>query len=121
MIIKNQRPANLEAHLKYKCPNEKCQYEHWLSLMETKTKNFKVVCECKTVFQPKRIKNIKVFYAKGAKNNIDPVCRKATDILISYGFSAEEAKLAVDKAYLKNHKMSITSLIKQAILENSNG
>lgn len=65
--IKNQKPISLDVHLKYRCPNHNCGYEHWLSLLETQTQNFKIVCECGSVFKPKRINKIKVIYKDNKK------------------------------------------------------
>lgn len=59
------KPIDVDAHFKYRCP--KCNIEHWVSLKEAKTKNFKVVCDCSKVFSPKRISKIKIMYATSAK------------------------------------------------------
>lgn len=59
---KNQKPIEIDAYLKYKCPNSSCGYNHWLTLKETQTKNFKVVCDCGSVFKPKQIHKIKIKY-----------------------------------------------------------
>lgn len=81
---KIQKPIDLEAHLKYRCP--KCGYEYWISLTEAQTKNFKIVCDCKTVFRPKRIKKVKILYesktSKQSANTTDsiPVENKQEEI-----------------------------------------
>lgn len=63
MTKKNyQKPIEIDAHLKYRCP--KCAYDHWISLIQAQTKNFKIVCDCKTVFQPRRIDKLKILYVK---------------------------------------------------------
>jgi hypothetical protein len=59
-----QKPIDIDAHFKYKCPNKDCCNEHWLSLKEVSIANFKVVCEyCGIVFIPYRVVNICVRYA----------------------------------------------------------
>ena len=57
---KNVKPIEIDAHFKYRCP--KCGWDHWVSLKESQTKNFKIVCDCDTIFKPKRIKNISIEY-----------------------------------------------------------
>jgi len=41
-------------------------------LRETQTKNFKVVCDCGTVFSPKRIQSLKILYEPKTQNNKQP-------------------------------------------------
>lgn len=122
-MIKNQRPINTDVHLEYKCPNSNCAYSHWLSLLETQTKNFKVVCDCGTVFQPDRIKNISIKYRK-LKQKIGSlsadVLKQVVSILESYGFSIEESRLRTERAYEKLKQSDVKLLVKQAILEEIN-
>jgi hypothetical protein len=135
--IKNQKPTSLDIHLKYRCPNNECEYEHWLSLLETQTKNFKVVCDCGTVFIPKRIKKIKVFYATANKAkkdkttatkasltstvDINIILEKACSVLESYGFSQAESKDLIEQSYNKQPTTDFGILIKNALLEIKNG
>jgi len=65
-IQKNyQKPIDIDAHFKYKCPNKDCFNEHWLSIKEVSIPNFKVVCEyCGIVFSPYNIVKICVYYTK---------------------------------------------------------
>ena len=63
---KTERPIEIDAHLKYKCPNDSCGYFHWLSLQEAQTKNFKIVCDCGNVFKPKRIKTLEIIFEQTA-------------------------------------------------------
>ena len=56
-IVKRQKPIEHDIHLKYKCPT--CDQHHWLAFREAKTKNFKVVCSCKTTFSPVQINKFK--------------------------------------------------------------
>ena len=58
--VQSQKPIEHDIHLKYKCPT--CDQHHWLAFREAKTKNFKVVCDCNTVFKVKRISAFKIKY-----------------------------------------------------------
>ena len=61
---KNLKPIDVDAHFKYRCPNDDCGSLYWISLKESQTKNFKIVCDdCGSIFIPKRIKDIHInFY-----------------------------------------------------------
>lgn len=131
--IKNQKPISLDVHLKYRCPNNDCGYEHWLSLLETQTKNFKVVCDCGMVFKPKTIDKIKVLYKKKltknqasksietASDNIDiNMLKIATRSLVDLGFSQQEATNLLEKAYAKQPTNDLSLLIKNTLLEIKN-
>lgn len=126
---KNQKPIELDVHLKYQCPNSKCGYCHWLSLVETQTKNFKVVCDCGQIFKPKRVSKLKIAYHKATKPilNKNPVVsettvpldlyRKCATILTGYGFSESETLNLVTDAYTNNTTSDAKVLIKY-ILQN---
>ena len=133
MIKKNLKPIDFDVYIRYICPNSNCRWQHWLSLKETQTKNFKVVCGCGQIFQPKRIKKIKcVFSATKSKgknpeaiknpkeltSTIDKtILDKSINALMSYGFTKSESEEMLNKAYkIKPTKNSI-ELIKLA-LEN---
>lgn len=132
--IKNQKPISLDVHLKYRCPNNDCGYEHWLSLLETQTKNFKVVCECGTVFRPKQIEKIKVVYdqkkQKEAKKEKpvekttpqinNSLINQAAPSLIDLGFTKLEAIDLLSKTYLKLPIDDLSLLIKNTLLEIRN-
>ena len=145
-MIKNkiQKPIDIEAHLKYRCPE--CGYDYWISLAEAQTKNFKIVCDCKTVFRPKRIKKIKIlFESKIPKqsNSNKPVDTtqdtstknkqeivkveqptrtisnslrdKCVAVLITYGFTKNEAKELIVKTYSESNIEDPILLVKQAL------
>lgn len=141
-IIKNQIPINSDIHYKYRCPSLDCSIVHWLSLKETQTKNFKVVCDCGTIFQPRRIKNTKICFIKHTKkqkkidNPVEEINKietkndinkellsKASDILCVYGFTKKEAEDMIIKSYQDNREKDITLLVKQTLktLEIKNG
>lgn len=128
--IKNQKPISLDVHLKYRCPNRDCGYEHWLSLLETQTKNFKVVCDCGTVFKPKKIKTLKVIYDKKTQKETQEIkdsdqpnedlLNKAIPCLVDLGFTKQEAIDALTSAYIKQPTQDISIWIKNTLLEIRN-
>lgn len=142
--IKNQTPINSDVHFKYKCPSSDCNIVHWLSLKQTQTRNFKVVCDCGTVFQPKRIKTIKICYIKHKQKpeqSVDTVVTpttkiikdevkisadildKASSILCVYGFTKTEAEDMITKSYQGHPEKDVPLLVKQTLktLEIKNG
>lgn len=132
---KSQKPIEIDAHFRYKCPSIKCGYDHWLSLKEIKTKNFKVVCDCGKVFRPKRVKNIKLVFekpeqVKQIKQELEVPPRKTESIsipvdiqsscvrlLVGYGFTKTEAITLIEKAYVK-HPVTSGSLLVKYILQH---
>jgi len=134
--IKNQKPISLDVHLKYRCPNNNCGYEHWLSLLETQTKNFKIVCECGCVFRPKLIKKIKVVYNHKKQKNTkqekpvektipqpqinNSLINQAVPSLVDLGFTKPEAVDLLQKTYIKYPIDDLSLLIKNALLEIKN-
>jgi hypothetical protein len=128
---KNQKPIEIDAHFKYRCPETNCGFEHWLSLKECQTKGFKVVCDCGYVFRPKRISKLKIVYVdiqpaqkpKEATKLIEkpkiPVDFKnsCVKLLVSYGFTKDESVSLCEKAFEKNPVTSSGLLIKY-ILQN---
>lgn len=136
-ILKNQKPIDSDIHLKYRCPKPKCGLEHWLSLKEAKTKNFKIVCDCGLIFQPKPIKNVRVSFKRKRKSKtrlvepsqepntnstpekvISPTVQKyCVDKLIGYGFTNVEALTFVSNAHNKFHTSDPILLLKY-ILQN---
>lgn len=107
-IIKNVKFKEIDLHLKYTCPDSNCLQEHWLSIKEARVKNFKIVCECGSIFQPKQIKKLIFKYASINKNKASAIigkkilsqdtinkCKKS---MAAYGFSADESEKAIIKA-----------------------
>ena len=126
----SQKPTEYDVHLKYLCP--KCGQSHWLSFKEASTKNFKIVCDCDTVFKVRRLENFKVKYvntklqtketiSKHTKNQnktsglSDSSLNKCVKVLSQYGFSAYEAKDMIFKSYQETHTEDIGILIKTAL------
>lgn len=129
---KNQKPTKVEANFRYLCPNPDCGLIHWISLKEAKTKNFKIVCDCDTIFQPKQISKIKIIYKKyDDKKTIDnttqplpiiektkisiDLLNKCVTILIGYGFTETESIRVINKAFDENqitdHKLLIKYIL----------
>lgn len=125
MKKKNQKPIEVDSSLRYRCPKPDCGKDHWLSLKETQTKNFKVVCYCGEVFRPQRIKKIKIVYYKPSyspqkqetqisesieepKNSIPDLAPKISDRLLelcsrtfmNYGFTKKEADDLLRQSYI---------------------
>lgn len=118
---KNQKPIDYDLHLKYLC--SKCGQEHWLSLREASTPDYKVVCFCDHIFTVKTVEKIKIKYKVDKevgvtiKNSEIPVVSDTTKevsqiispslyhdaakLLIGYGFTKAEANEMVVDAYNK--------------------
>lgn len=112
----NQKPIEIDASLKYQCPQ--CQTDHWLFLREAKTKNYKVVCECGCVFKPKTIKKLKLVYKKNKpQNNKLPIdtLNQCVKILGDLGFDKSQSIDLINKAYEQTTSLDVTILIKTAI------
>lgn len=120
------KPIDIDAHFKYRCP--KCSIDHWISLNEAKTKNFKVVCDCSKVFSPKRIAKLKICYESVAKTTIkatikqeeqpsldNDILKQCVSVLSSYGFTEDESSDLIRKAHNINPSADATTLIKLAL------
>lgn len=120
---KKEKPIEIDAHFKYRCPKLDCGYFHWLSLNEAQTKNFKIVCDCGTIFSPKRVKKLKILFVESmpASNNkiehieqkidIDLV-EKCVSVLVGYGFTDIESKDLLMKSHKQNPNLGSADLIK---------
>lgn len=130
-IKTNQKPISLDLHLKYRCPNIDCGYTHWLSLQETQTKNFKVVCDCGVVFSPKRIKQVKLKYNTTKTKTEIPhntetkviltnttessVLEKCVKALTQYGFTKLESEDLVNRSFEIVQNNDISSIMKKCL------
>ena len=131
MKIKNLKPIDIDSHFKYRCPEKDCGCEHWLSLKQASTKNFKIVCDCGSVFKPKNITKIKIVYEKSVAKTQQPpenVIKKqpvvqncevpfdtesaCVKMLAKYGFTYSESVELINKGYSKNPTDDATSLIR---------
>ena len=120
----NLKPIEYDVHFKFLCPNSSCCYPHWLSLKEASLKDFKVVCECGTVFSVKQIERIKIKYGDSPIKKRDVFAEKeivqqeplpeqqiespentvikAKNILLHYGFTQFEADEMISKTLKEN-------------------
>jgi hypothetical protein len=130
-IWKNQKPISLDLHLKFRCPNKHCLSFHWISLKESKLKNFKIICDyCETVFKTKTVDKIKICYKKKKKietnKSVSPTQKISVDnlkscvtLLTGYGFTDSESKDMINHALEKCESENPATLVK-FILENLN-
>ena len=133
---KNQKPIEIDAYLKYRCPNTKCGYTYWLSLKEAQTKNFRIVCDaCEEIFRPKLIQELSIKYHKKIKPQVvetetvsDPppetnntpcisdrllvLCSKT---LTDYGFTKKEAYDLLKQSYILNQTDQPFELIQNTL------
>ena len=122
---KKQKPIELDAFLRYVCSNKDCNTSHWLSLKETQTKNFIVVCTCGRTFKPKRIKKLKIVYdntqaqeqpkADSSEKVPVDIIDKCAKILIGYVFTEIESVELLKYSYKKNPTNNCATLIKQVL------
>lgn len=119
---KNLTPIDHDIHLKYICPT--CGNIHWLSWNESKTKNFKIVCNCGEVLKVRRVESFKIEYSKKPKTETNTtkttaiptdLLKKSVKTLISYGFTESEASSMVSDSYNKNPINDLVLLIKQTL------
>lgn len=116
MIKKNQKPIEVEAHLRYKCPNIDCKFDHWISLKESATKNFRMVCECGQIFKPKIVKKIQIVYLEPEKPKLnEDYIDRCIEAIIDYGFTKTEARELITDIYTKNPDLEPIELIKIAL------
>lgn len=128
---KNLKPIELHVNLKYKCPQ--CCIDHWLSLKETQTKGFIVVCDCGNIFKVRRVETIKVIhhksFHKSTNKNIDQntiksntntnladdLLQSCVQTLTNYGFTKDEASCALKKEFSKTGCTDKLELIKSCL------
>lgn len=126
---KTQKPIEIDVHFKYRCT--KCSVDHWISLNQAKTKNYKIVCDCGGVFKPKTIKKISILYKETKKEQgkrptesqnqsvLDSeVLNKCANVLVNYGFTQTESIELLQKSYHKyktNNSADLIKLVLQSI------
>lgn len=127
MKKKNLKPIDVDAHFKYRCPLGSCGYDHWLSLKQVSTKNYKVVCDCGTVFKPKLINKLKIQFYKELieetqKDSATATLKipvdlqsKSSKILERYGFTQSECLLLTEKAFSKIQTDDVGLFVKYII------
>jgi formylmethanofuran dehydrogenase subunit B len=131
-IVKNIKPKSYDINYEYICPL--CGCNHWLTNIETKTKGFRVACDCGAILFPKVVKKIKIIYKtinvksvkKTAKDTetttkssdivLDKsIANSSCDTLEKYGFERSEALSLVEKAFAQIQVNDSVSLIKKAL------
>ena len=129
-IVKNIKPKSYDINYEYICPL--CGCNHWLTNTETKTKGFRVACDCGAILFPKVIKKIKIIYkiinvesttktekeTKPQSSEIvldKSIANKACDTLEKYGFERSEALSLVEKAFDQIQVNDSVGLIKKAL------
>lgn len=134
--IKNKRlrPIDQDIHLKYRCP--KCSVDHWLSMKETQTKGFKIVCDCGEILRVKLVEKIDIIYQQIPKKETSlPVVtekpvppqektietipldllKQCCTILLGYGFDISEAETLLVSTFNDKPIYTCVDLIKQAL------
>ena len=143
-LIKNLKPIEIEAHLKYRCPN--CEILHWISLKEASTKGFIIVCECNSILRPKLVTDLRIKY-QCKKTVAQPVIQEPTveeivepqvieeipveippkpvppkelfdscvPVLQNYGFTPSEARDLINNTYVDHSVCSLPDFIKYCL------
>ena len=132
--IKNKRlrPIDQDVHLKYRCL--KCSVDHWLSIKETQTKGFMIVCDCGEILRVKLVEKIDIIYQQTPKKEtplpvvietpapekiietipLDLLTQSCT-ILLGYGFDIIEAEILLVSTFNEKPIYTCVDLIKQAL------
>lgn len=131
--LKNQKPIDIEAHFKYRCKNPDCGFDHWISLVQSQTKDFIIVCDCGSKIKPKRIKSLEIVYKEDSvseKQNLVPEVPKdipkntdipqslleaSTRIMIGFGFTESESVSLLTEAFKNNQIQNAKDLVKYTI------
>ena len=133
--IKRIEPAGHDIALKYVCPNPSCLFIHWTSLRESQTKNFKMVCDCGTIFIAKRIRDVTINYVadekkreedslRVAESPADDIIEEAGNLdfleeaqktLVRFGFGESEAEYMIFKEYEKSGSRNPATLVKMSL------
>lgn len=123
--IKRLKPIDIDLNLIYQCPI--CDIQHWLTLSQTQTKNFILVCDCGNKFKLKTVQTAKIVYQKKLKTKLSSsqddsvpldILKQCGKILIPYGFEKTEIETFVTKAYrqLDITERSIGNIIKLTLI-----
>jgi Holliday junction resolvasome RuvABC DNA-binding subunit len=120
--MKNQKPTDIEASLKYIC--NKCGASHWLFLREAKAENFKIVCECNNIFIVSQIISLNIEYKDTTTTTIEnsedyalsqSIIDTCTKTLLSLGYNKTEAITLINEAYINTNTKDSTTLIKNIL------
>lgn len=119
-ITKNLKPTEIDAHVRYVCPNVDCGFDHWISLKESQTKNFIIVCDCGLKIKPKTVKTIKIIYRDQIKKQKvkelpQEILEKCLKIMFDFGFVESESEPLLKVAYNTSETDDPMELVKKAI------
>lgn len=128
-MIKNLKPTELNVHLKYTCTT--CSIDHWISLDESKTKGYLIVCDCGSILKVKLVHSLMVKFCKKKKsiktterdklvetNKIDvALLSKCCTILSSYGYEKSEIEPLIIKTYKDSPTADIKTLVKNTLMK----
>lgn len=127
---KYYEPSGADVYLKYVCPNGDCLDVQWITLKESQTKNYKIVCDCcGEVYRPKRVKKINVVFDEDsvskAKNTDKPKPQEektdtkflddAINTLIRFGFDKDEATIMITREWEKTGITNPATLVKLSL------
>lgn len=118
---KKIKPCGIDLHLKYCC--NKCQNIIWLSLNETKIKNYIAVCDsCNNSFIPKNIYKVSIKFADAKKekqkNDIvldNETKNKCIDQLVRFGLTKDESGILVRESFEKLKTLDVKELVKESL------
>lgn len=123
-LSKNILPVGADVYLKYMCPNTDCGDIHWITLKESKTKNYRIVCDvCGKVYRPKRVESFNLAYKEEKqqeqKQENKPeeaeFIKDAVDTLIKFGFSKYESEEMINQQWEKSKSTNPATLVKMAL------
>jgi hypothetical protein len=128
--IKIQKPIEIHASLRYRCPDIDCNFDHWITINQAKTKKYKIVCDCGTVFFPKTISSIDIRYKKKKKVTASPseekiniiqnviseeLLVKSSRLMQGFGFTKKESDAMLSNFYKTNPVNDYKELVKNTL------
>lgn len=124
-------PSGADVYLKYICPNSDCLDVQWITLKESQTKNYKIVCDCcGKVYRPKRIKKINVVFYEDPVSKTENTAESkhkeeekidtkflddAINTLIRFGFDKDEATGMITQEWEKTGITNPATLVKLSL------
>lgn len=112
ITIKTAKPVDYGIDFKYICPT--CEYSHWITMKESQTEGYKIVCDCDTIIEPLRIESIIINYS-GSKKIDQKIIKECNDILFSYGYDKSEIDICINKYLKDNPSVSVKEIVKYCL------
>lgn len=115
------RPIEVDAHLKYSCPE--CSSFHWVSVKAARVPNYIMVCEtCGSASFVETIRELNIVYRKeptessGSEKETIPkkllsICLKS---MKAYGYDADKSISAIEIAYKETGSSDPLVIVKNA-------